>query len=668
MSYNKQLCYNDLTKNHEGAKAWLKTPEWELYTAVATTMGIEDTFYETGFDRVQRIANLVKKVEAEFVAQLAIYAREKMHLRSVPMLLLVELAKHHHGDSLVSRAVSRTVQRADEIAELLTCYQWRSGRKDLSHLSNQIRIGLAEAFNRFDEYQFSKYNRKDRKVTLRDALLLVHPKPKDAAQAELFRKILNNTLATPYTWETELSATGKQKFSSADERDEALCGKWQELIRSGRLGYMAMLRNLANMTNLCIDNESKRMVCKRLSDPKAVRKSQLMPFRFLSAYLELVNDDPSNLVYADATHWFWHDYAYGELSWRCREVEQRIDIIRSRYCFRHRTKVCRYPLRGTLAFNAHFKGMSIGTLPKKHVRRRIKQRLQKEKLSRKDELNLQKLEKQLENIKKRLYALGAISSSRRATLTPWEGYQRRNSRWFQKLIKSRRAEWIRRDRKLAMLGLNKTNFVAPFLEALEEAVRHTADNIPGFDENTRVLIASDASQSMQKRVSKRSAIFCYHIGPLLSMLLKHRCENVVSGMFGKFWKPCDFPSDNILHNTVEAVYRKSRVGFSSNGHQVIDWLFEQNLMMDKVMLFTDGELWDNERHGAQLADCWKRYKRVAPDAKLYLFDLTGYETTPVSMKRNDVFCIAGWNDKVFDVLYALENGENAIDMIRRIVI
>lgn len=202
MSYNKQLCYNDLTQNHEGAKAWRMTPEWELYTTVVTTMGTEDKFYERGDDRVRRIADLVRKVDAEFVAQLAVYARTEMHLRSVPMLLLVELANCHHGDSLVSRAVSRTVQRADEITELLMCYQWRMGRKGLRRLSSQLRKGLAEAFNRFDEYQFAKYNRTDRKVTLRDALLLVHPKPKDEAQGELFRKILNGSLETPYTWET----------------------------------------------------------------------------------------------------------------------------------------------------------------------------------------------------------------------------------------------------------------------------------------------------------------------------------------------------------------------------------------------------------------------------------------------------------------------------------
>lgn len=152
MSYNEQLRCDYLTTNYEGAIAWRMTPEWELYSTVVTTMGVEDKFYERGEDRVCRIADLVRRVQPEFVAQLAIYAREAMHLRSVPLLLLVELARCHRGDSLVSRAVSRTVQRADEITELLMCYQWRTSRRDLTGLSSQLRKGLAEAFNHFDEY------------------------------------------------------------------------------------------------------------------------------------------------------------------------------------------------------------------------------------------------------------------------------------------------------------------------------------------------------------------------------------------------------------------------------------------------------------------------------------------------------------------------------------
>jgi len=666
MSYNKQLCYNDLTQNHEGANAWRMTPEWELYTTVVTTMGTEDKFYESGDDRVRRIADLVRKVDAGFVAQLAVYAREEMHLRSVPMLLLVELANCHRGDSLVSRAVSRTVQRADEITELLMCYQWRMGKENLHGLSSQLRKGLAEAFNRFDEYQFAKYNRTDRKVTLRDALLLVHPKPKDAAQADLFRKILKGNLETPYTWETELSAAGKGKFESEEERDEALRESWQQLIRSDRLGYMAMLRNLSNMTNLCIDDESKRMVCSRLSDATAVRNSKQLPFRFLAAYLQLLYDTvPNPVVLMDNLYDHWAVSAYYALRNRQYEFLKEMEIIREGRSHVHKTKVCRYPLRKSLAYNAKIEGLPMETYPKKHIRRRVMLSRHRDGLSPKEVLKLQKLEKQLENINKRLPVLDRKYSMHRARVAE---KHRIHLRWLEKMRQSCMSEWKRRNRRMKQLGTTKSAFVAPFLQALEKAVRYTADNIRGFDKNTRVLLASDTSGSMFQSVSQNSSVLCYHIGLMLSMLMQHRCENVVTGMFGDFWKTYDFPSDNILHNTVEMMSHEGEVGYSTNGYTVINWLIDEQRVMDKVMLFTDCELWDSYNGGNQLSASWARYKRIAPDAKLYIFNLAGYGTTPVSMKRKDVFSIAGWSDKVFDVLYALENGENAIDMIRRIVV
>ena len=665
MSYNKQLCYNDLTQNHEGSRAWRMSPEWELYTTVVTTMGTEDKFYEKSDDRVRRIADLVRKVDAEFVAQLAVYTREEMHLRSVPMLLLVELADCHRGDSLVSRAVSRTVQRADEITELLICYQWRMGKENLHGLSSQLRKGLAEAFNHFDEYQFAKYNRTNRKVTLRDALLLVHPKPKDAAQADLFRKILNGNLETPYTWETELSAAGKGKFESEEKRDEALRETWQQLVRSDRLGYMAMLRNLSNMTNLCIDDESKRMVCRRLSDATAVRNSKQLPFRFLAAYLQLLNDVVPQPVQKDNLFDHWAMSAYYALHDRQYELHHEMAIIREGRSYIHKTKVCRYPLRKTLAYNAKIKGLPTKSSPKKHVRQRVKLYRHRDGLSPKEVLKLQKLEKQLENINKRLSVLSTKCSMHNAR---FDEKRRSYWKWFEKMRQSCMSEWKRRNRRMAQLGTTKSAFVAPFLQALEKAVKYTADNIRGFDKHTRVLLASDTSGSMFQPVSQNSTMLCYHIGLLLSILMRYRCEDVVAGMFGDIWKAYSFSSDNILRNTVDMISHEGEVGYSTNGYKVIDWLINEDRVMDKVMLFTDCELWDSHNGGEDLAKSWGMYKRIAPDAKLYLFNLAGYGTDPVSMKRDDLFCIAGWSDKVFDVLAALENGKNAIDMIRRIAV
>jgi hypothetical protein len=47
-------------------------------------------------------------------------------------------------------------------------------------------------------------------VNLRDVLVLCHAKPKDAEQVAVWKKLVENALGLPDTWETALSA-GKDK-------------------------------------------------------------------------------------------------------------------------------------------------------------------------------------------------------------------------------------------------------------------------------------------------------------------------------------------------------------------------------------------------------------------------------------------------------------------------
>ena len=125
----------------------------------------------------------------------------------------------------------------------------------------------------------SKYNRKA-EVTLKDALFLVHPKAKDENQQAVFNKIANNTLQTPYTWEVELSVLGQTKFANDAERKLAFKNKWEELIFSNKLGYMATMRNLRNILEANVSSDAMNKVCRYLSDERAVTNSKQLPFRF----------------------------------------------------------------------------------------------------------------------------------------------------------------------------------------------------------------------------------------------------------------------------------------------------------------------------------------------------------------------------------------------------
>ncbi len=251
-------------RTYEGAPAAILTDEQALRRSVLACMLWESEFYEDGVTIAERIRTLVPRVEAETVAALAVEARTKMKLRHVPLLLVREMARHATHRGLVAQTLVQVIQRADELAEFLAIY-WSEGRVPLS---GQVKKGLAGAFTRFDEYALAKYDRAN-VVRLRDVLFLCHARPVDAAQAELWKRLIAGELATPDTWEVALSAGGSSP--------EAKRASWERLLTQGKLGALALLRNLRNIATAGVD---EALVLTALD---AMRTERVLPFRFLAA-------------------------------------------------------------------------------------------------------------------------------------------------------------------------------------------------------------------------------------------------------------------------------------------------------------------------------------------------------------------------------------------------
>jgi hypothetical protein len=246
-------------RTHEGAVAQKVDPRRELQRTVLTCLLWEDTFYEKGNDVVKRIAELVARNKPEDVAALAREARDAMQLRHVPLFLVRELARRKGAGRLVAETLQHVIQRADELGEFVALY-WKARKEPLSA---GVKRGLAAAFTKFDAYHLAKYNREST-VKLRDVLFLCHAKPKNAEQAALWKKLVENTLESPDTWEVALSA-GKDKRET-----------WERLLREGKLGGMAVLRNLRLMLAAGV---APKTVADRLE--KGIARA--LPFRFVTA-------------------------------------------------------------------------------------------------------------------------------------------------------------------------------------------------------------------------------------------------------------------------------------------------------------------------------------------------------------------------------------------------
>lgn len=246
---------------HEGARARFEKPVEQLRRSVMSCLLWEKEFYEDGEAIAARITRLVHEVGGYEAMQIAKEARQDFNLRHVPLLITVACMSTK-GPKLVSPYdIAGVIERADELAEIVAIY-WKDGRKPLPAV---MKHGLRLAFQKFNAYHLAKYNREGT-VRLRDVMFLVHPKPKDDEQALAFKQLADDTLPAPDTWEVALSA-GEDKAAT-----------FTRLIEEGKLGYLALLRNLRNMEAAGVESSV-------IKNAIRARKgaSRVLPFRYVAA-------------------------------------------------------------------------------------------------------------------------------------------------------------------------------------------------------------------------------------------------------------------------------------------------------------------------------------------------------------------------------------------------
>lgn len=229
----------------------------------------------------------------------------------------------------------------------------------------------------------------------------------------------------------------------------------------------------------------------------------------------------------------------------------------------------------------------------------------------------------------------------------------------------------RRGKRIVMYSGDKAVSEHPMvnsvLDALEEAVLVSIENMPRLSGTT--LIACDVSGSMFDRVSENSVVQRFDVGLMLGSMAHNFCNTSITGMFGDTWLQVPMSRrSGILSNVTEMRGQEGRVGYSTNGHKVIDYLLERDEKVERILMFTDEQLWDTW-HDRSFAGTFLKYQRKFPDVKLYLFDLSGYGGMVVPKDTENTCLIGGWSDRVFDFIPMYEGtGTSPVDKVMAITL
>ena len=267
--FNKKAPVPAFTINQAGGSAIQHDPKMELFLLAATSF-LNDQFYRSANQTMDRITELLKQVPVEFAIQVSLYVRHKLGLRSVSHFIAATIASKLSGHPLGASYYHSIIGRPDDMGEILSCFKDKLKQEAMP---NCMKKGFARYLESCYDYKLGKYKMVGKDFNIYDIVNLCHPQ-----STQSLKRLMTGTLKTPDTWETMLSKAGADTFAQAHT--------WFTLIANDNLGYLALLRNLRNIrarTPVVVYEAA----LEQLQEKNRIQESRIMPFQFAVAMNKL---------------------------------------------------------------------------------------------------------------------------------------------------------------------------------------------------------------------------------------------------------------------------------------------------------------------------------------------------------------------------------------------
>ena len=168
------------TLNEAGGTAYKLSPKAALAQYAATGC-FNHTFYAGAGEQLEKVLELAKECDAEFVAKTAIYAREKGFMKDMPALLVAVLSTK--DKAIFERTFPRVIDNGKMLRNFVQIMRSGAvGRKSLGSLPKRM---VREWFENRKAEQIFKQS-IGQSPSFADVLKMVHPKPKDVEKEALY--------------------------------------------------------------------------------------------------------------------------------------------------------------------------------------------------------------------------------------------------------------------------------------------------------------------------------------------------------------------------------------------------------------------------------------------------------------------------------------------------
>ena len=285
-------------RNDAGTPAYELSAEAAL-ARIAATGCLTSTFYATAETQLDRVLELAARVDADFIARTALYARRQGFMKDMPALLCAVLASRDLG-----RLVEVFPQVIDNGRMLRTFVQiLRSGvtgRKSLGTAPKRLIRQWLEAASDRDLLNASI----GASPSLADIVKMVHPQPANREREAFFGWLLGrpyDCALLPEVLRAFIAWNADRTGDVPDVPFQMLTAsplgerEWTSIARNASWQTTRMNLNGFARHGVFGNKEMVGLIAGRLANPNLVRRARVFPYQLLAAYLNTGNDVPEKI-------------------------------------------------------------------------------------------------------------------------------------------------------------------------------------------------------------------------------------------------------------------------------------------------------------------------------------------------------------------------------------
>lgn len=291
------------TTTNAGGIAY-KLSDKQALAQFATTGTINDTFYSTAEAQLQKLLELTSKCSTDFIARLAVYARQKSHMKDMPAFLTAIVAAR--STNYLTRIFDKVIDNPKMLRNFVQTI--RSGVVGRKSFGTRPKKLIQNYLNNLTDDQLFKADIGN-DPSLADIIKMVRPRPANKSRQALYAYILGKEYVSKdlpqlvKDFEDFKENLGKVIPEVPFQMLTALPLKeshWKQIAKNATWNQIRQNLNTFQRHNVFSDANITKEIATKLSDEELILspKTKAFPYQLFTAYQNVEATMPKQITNA----------------------------------------------------------------------------------------------------------------------------------------------------------------------------------------------------------------------------------------------------------------------------------------------------------------------------------------------------------------------------------